>query len=130
MRLNLRLLTIVLICLLFSLQNAQGWNSIGHMTVAYAAYQQLTPAQKARAATLLALNPNSKKWLGYVAQVAPGASAADQQMYVFILFARDTPAFRPGRDSGSCEARPVLASFLWYASSVEAYSENPAECRC
>jgi hypothetical protein len=87
MRFNLRSVAIVLICLLFSLQNAQGWNSIGHMTVAYAAYQQLTPSQMARAATLLALNPNSKKWLGYVAQAAPGASAADQQMYVFMMAA-------------------------------------------
>jgi putative transposase len=28
-----------------------------------------------------------------------------------------TPAFRPGRDSASCEARPVLASFLCAATS-------------
>jgi hypothetical protein len=84
MRFNLRSTAIVAICLLFSLQNAQGWNSIGHMTVAYVAYQQLTPAQKARAATLLALNPNYKKWLGYIhGSVTP----EEQQMYVFMMAA-------------------------------------------
>jgi len=84
MRFNLRSAAIVAICLLFSLQNAQGWNSIEHMTVAYVAYQQLTPTQKARAATLLALNPNYKKWLGYIhGTVTP----EEQQMYVFMMAA-------------------------------------------
>ena len=84
MRFNLRSTAIVAICLLFTLQNAQGWNSIGHMTVAYVAYQQLTPTQKARVATLLALNPNYKKWLGYIhGSVTP----EDQQMYVFMMAA-------------------------------------------
>jgi hypothetical protein len=84
MRFNLRSAAVVAVCLLFTLQNAQGWNSIGHMTVAYVAYQQLTPVQKARVATLLALNPNYKKWLGYI---HPGASPGDQQMYVFMMAA-------------------------------------------
>ncbi len=84
MRFNLRSAAIVAICLLFSLQNAQGWNSVGHMTVAYVAYQQLTPAQKARAAALLALNPFYTKWLGYI---PAGTSPEDQQMYVFMMAA-------------------------------------------
>jgi S1/P1 Nuclease len=84
MRFNLRTAVVVAVCLLFTLQNAQGWNSIGHMTVAYVAYQQLTPTQKARVATLLALNPNYKKWLGYIhGSVTP----EDQQMYVFMMAA-------------------------------------------
>jgi len=84
MRFNLRSAAVVAVCLLFSLQSAQGWNSIGHMTVAYVAYQQLTPAQKTRVAALLALNPNYKKWLGYIhGTVTP----EDQQMYVFMMAA-------------------------------------------
>jgi hypothetical protein len=84
MRFNLRTAAVVAICLLFTLQNAQGWNSIGPMTVAYVAYQQLTPTQKTRVATLLALNPNYKKWLGYIhGSVTP----EDQQMYVFMMAA-------------------------------------------
>jgi hypothetical protein len=54
------------------------------MTVAYVAYQQLTPTQKARVATLLSLNPNYKKWLGYIhGSVTP----EDQQMYIFMMAA-------------------------------------------
>ena len=45
---------------------ALAWNSIGHMTVAWSAYQQLTPAEKARVAVLLKLNPYYSKWLAYL----------------------------------------------------------------
>jgi hypothetical protein len=80
----LRSVVVVAVCMIFTLRTAQGWNSIGHMTVAYVAYQQLTPAQKTRVATLLALNPNYKKWLGYIhGSVTP----EDQQMYVFMMAA-------------------------------------------
>lgn len=81
---TLRSCAVVAICFLLSLQGALGWNSIGHMTVAYVAYQQLTPQQRARTAALLALNPNYKKWLGYI---HPAASPADQEMYVFMMAA-------------------------------------------
>jgi hypothetical protein len=84
MRFNLRSMAVVAACLLFSLPSAQAWNSIGHMAVAYVAYQQLTPQQKTRVAALLALNPYYKKWLGYI---RPGTSPADQQMYIFMMAA-------------------------------------------
>ena len=84
MRISLRSAAVIAVCLLFTFQNAMGWNSIGHMSVAYVAYQQLTPSQKARVATLLALNPFYKKWLGYI---QPGTSTEDQQMYVFMMAA-------------------------------------------
>ncbi|WP_263354458.1 S1/P1 nuclease [Acidicapsa acidisoli] len=84
MRFNLRSAAVITVCLLFTFQNAMGWNSIGHMAVAYVAYQQLTLTQKARVAALLALNPNYKKWLAYI---KPGASQEDQQMYVFMMAA-------------------------------------------
>ena len=54
------------------------------MTVAYAAYQQLTPAEKARVAVLLKLNPNYSKWLTYL---PAGTSDTDQDMYVFMMAA-------------------------------------------
>ena len=84
MRFPQRSVAAIAVCLLLSAQSALGWNSIGHMTVAYVAYQQLTPAQKARTAALLALNPNYKKWLGYIKD---GASPDDEQMYVFMMAA-------------------------------------------
>lgn len=65
-------------------QPALAWNSIGHMTVAWAAYQQLTPAEKARVNVLLQLNPNYKEWLGYI---PAGTPDADRDMYVFMMAA-------------------------------------------
>jgi hypothetical protein len=54
------------------------------MSVAYVAYQKLAPAQKARVAALIALNPNYKKWLGYI---PAGTSADDQALDLFMLAA-------------------------------------------
>jgi hypothetical protein len=88
MRSLLRPLATAAVCLLFPLQNALAWNSIGHMTVAYVAYQQLTPAQKARVSALLALNPYYKtKWLTYIQKYTPNATPEDQQMYIFMMAA-------------------------------------------
>ena len=58
-----------------------GWNDFGHMTVAYLAYQKLTPAARARVKTLLALNPNHGKW------VAAVPAGADQDLVIFMLAA-------------------------------------------
>src|ERR1700687_3887269 len=38
------------------------WGAIGHMTVAYVAYQKLSPAAKARVRDLLKLNPGYSTW--------------------------------------------------------------------
>lgn len=65
-------------------QSAMAWNSVGHMTVAYVAYQRLTPAEKARVKTLLQLNPYYSKWIGYI---RPGTTDADRDMYVFMMAA-------------------------------------------
>jgi S1/P1 Nuclease len=42
---------------------ALGWNDLGHMTIAAAAYAQLTPAARHRAAELLVLNPSYGTWV-------------------------------------------------------------------
>ena len=63
---------------------AFAWNSVGHMTVAYSAYQQLTPAEQARAAVLLKLNPYYSKWLS---DIPAGTSDSDRDMYVFMMAA-------------------------------------------
>jgi S1/P1 nuclease len=60
------------------------WNSFGHMTVAYVAYQHLTPNTKKRVATLLKLNPRYKSWANLV---PAGTSAADKDMMIFMLAA-------------------------------------------
>jgi hypothetical protein len=70
--------------LLMACGQALAWNSVGHMTVAYSAYQQLTPAEQARVAALLKLNPNYAKWLTYI---PAGTSDADRELYVFMMAA-------------------------------------------
>jgi len=61
-----------------------GWGSIGHMTVAYVAYQKLTPATKARVRDLLKLNPDYAAW---DKQVPAGASADDHDRMIFMIAA-------------------------------------------
>jgi hypothetical protein len=63
---------------------AQAWNSVGHMTVAYVAYQKLSPAERTRVSVLLQMNPNYQQWLTYI---PPGTSDADRDMYVFMMAA-------------------------------------------
>ena len=63
---------------------ALAWNSVGHMTVAYSAYQQLTPVEQARVTALLKLNPYYAKWLKFI---PAGTSDADRDMYVFMMAA-------------------------------------------
>ena len=84
MRKRLRMLAVIALLSLMPLQSAWGWNSIGHMAVAYVAYQHLTAKQKARAAALLKLNPDYKLWVSYLPKKT---SAAKTKMYVFMMAA-------------------------------------------
>ena len=77
-----RFLLIFVLILAISCPPALAWNSIGHMSVAWIAYQKLSPTEKARVATLLKLNPYYKKWLSYI---PAGTSTADRDMYVFMM---------------------------------------------
>lgn len=58
------------------------WGAIGHMTVAYVAYQNLTPAAKARIRDLLKLNPDYEKW---EKQIPQGTSAQDHDRIIFMI---------------------------------------------
>lgn len=75
-------LAVVVLFLLCACSQARAWNSVGHMAVAWTAYQQLTPAEKDRVAVLLKLNPDYSKWLSYI---PAGTSDADRDMYVFMM---------------------------------------------
>jgi hypothetical protein len=63
---------------------ARAWNDRGHMTVAYIAYTQLTPATKARVKVLLQINPFYVRW---AAAVPAGVSNEDKDMIIFMLAA-------------------------------------------
>ena len=58
------------------------WGGIGHMTVAYAAYEKLTPRAKARVRDLLKLNPDYANW---EKQIPAGTSADDHDRMIFII---------------------------------------------
>jgi hypothetical protein len=79
-----RFLAVTSLFLLLACGQALAWNSVGHMAVAYSAYQQLTPAEQARVTALLKLNPYYAKWLTYI---PAGTSDADRDMYVFMMAA-------------------------------------------
>lgn len=58
------------------------WGPIGHMTVAGVAYEQLTPAAKARVRDLLKLNPDYPAW---EKQIPAGTSADDHDRMIFMI---------------------------------------------
>jgi hypothetical protein len=58
------------------------WGAIGHMTVAYVAYQKLAPAAKARVRELLKLNPDYANW---EKQIPAGTSAEDHDRMIFMM---------------------------------------------
>lgn len=59
-----------------------GWGSIGHMTVAYVAYQDLSPGAKARVRELLKLNPDYANW---EKQIPAGTSAEERDRFLFMM---------------------------------------------
>jgi hypothetical protein len=60
------------------------WNDIGHMAVAYVAYQHLTPSAKVRAGALLKLNPDYPNW---IKQIPVGTASQDHEMMIFMIAA-------------------------------------------
>jgi hypothetical protein len=91
----------------FSVQ-AFGWNDRGHMTVAYIAYKQLTPATRDRVNALLKLNPKYSDWAATVDQQAPAASAHDKNLMIFMIAAtwadqikRDSTYIKDGSQGGN-----------------------------
>src|SRR6266567_2126987 len=66
--------------------NAQlfGWDNLGHMAVAYVAYQHLNTTTKTRVDALLRLNPDYAKWK---AAIPSGTPAAKTKMIVFMMAA-------------------------------------------
>jgi hypothetical protein len=58
---------------------AYAWNDFGHMTVAYLAYQKLTPVARDRVNSLIKLNPYYDKWAAAV------PSRLDRDMVIFMF---------------------------------------------
>jgi len=89
-------LALVLVCLLTLNFPSFAWDNLGHMTVAYVAYQHLNPATKTRVDELLKLNPDyRRRWRALIPQ---GTSHADSKMMIFMIAATwpDAIKHRPG----------------------------------
>ena len=87
---------------------AFAWNARGHMTVAYIAYKQLTPTARDRVNALLKLNPKYSDWSATVDKEAPGASADDKNLMIFMIAAtwadlikRDSTYTQDGSQGGN-----------------------------
>jgi hypothetical protein len=68
--------------LLLTPGSLMAWGGIGHMTVAYVAYQKLTPGGRARVRELLKLNPDYPNW---EKQIPAGTSADDHDRMIFMM---------------------------------------------
>lgn len=79
-----RLIALAMMWIMVVSVPSYGWFSAGHMTVAYVAYQQLTPQAKDRVDALLRLNPDYDNWLK---KIPTSASDADKRMMVFMIAA-------------------------------------------
>src|SRR5215467_4845156 len=104
-----RVVGLVLGVLLASLlcNEASAWNDRGHMSVAYIAYKQLNPSVRDRVNALLKLNPRYNDWASTVDSQAPGASADDRNLMIFMIAAtwsdqikRDSSYTLDGSDKG------------------------------
>jgi hypothetical protein len=78
------------------------FNSYGRMSVAYAAYQNLTPQVRDKANALLAKNPDYTNW---VALLPPNTPAADTNLMLFMIAA--TWADRIKSEAGYAEDNPA-----------------------
>jgi hypothetical protein len=84
MRPHFRIITSTLLCIFTFNVPLFGWGSVGHMAVAYVAYQQLSPETKKRVGELLQLNPDLDTWRR---QIPKGTAKADEPMVLFMIAA-------------------------------------------
>lgn len=79
-----RLIALALLAILTFSVPSYGWWGLGHMAVAYVAYQKLTPQKRNRVDVLLRLNPDLPNWL---ALVPPNTSKKDERLMIFMIAA-------------------------------------------
>jgi len=106
---------LALLFLLIVAPPALAWNDFGHMTVAEIAYQQLTPAARARAAALLKLNPDYAKWV-------KGVAAKNQDETAFLRAATWPDAIKSEKgydDDGEHPSGPASAQNIGYADKLQ-----------
>jgi len=103
-------------------KTAAAWDSQGHMMVAFIAYQQLTPATRARVDALIALNPEFKTWKTLIPSSVP---SADRPAMLFMIAAtwpdriKGDPSFHDdGTHSGNRPDGPPSAQNMGYTDCL------------
>lgn len=119
MRKGPRLVALALLWILVSSVPSYGWWDLGHMAVAYVAYQKLTPQKRDRVDVLLRMNPDLGNWLQLI---PPGTSKADERMMIFMIAAtwpdrikNDTRYQDDGTEGGNVpDGQPTNSQNLGY----------------
>jgi len=94
-----------------------GWDKLGHMAVAFVAYQNLTSQVRDRVDVLLKLNPEHDVWL---TEIPAGASEEDKKMMVFMIAATFPDRLRSKKlhpeieDDGSRPTNPKAGQNIGY----------------
>src|ERR1041384_2363954 len=123
MRAKVRMPAIALVTLLLAGSSLQtfAWNDRGHMSVAYFAYKQLKPATRDRVNSLLRLNPKYADWAATADTEAPGASADEKNLMIFMIAAtwadqikRDSSYIKDGNQGGRSEEHTSELQSLAY----------------
>lgn len=99
-----KLLALVLVCMVAFNFSLFAWDNVGHMAVAYVAYQHLNLTTKNRVHKLLKLHPDYHRWF---AEIPNGTSRRDKHMMIFMIAStwadrikRETGYTDDGTDSG------------------------------
>ena len=105
---------IMFLCAVPLATTADAWNGKGHMTVAAAAWKDLTPEAREKAAALLRLNPDYATWV-------QGVQAADVDVTAFIRAATWPDQIRSTyTDDGSApQGRPSEVQNIGYADCLK-----------
>ena len=106
-----------MVAILFVLgaSNMFAWNGFGHMTVAAAAYQKLTPMARTKVKALLKLNPNYAQWVA-------GVAASDKDMVAFIMAATWPDAIKSMAgftNDGNTPSGPNAARNIGYTDKLQ-----------
>jgi hypothetical protein len=111
----MRKLCIALALALAPLSPALAWNHFGHMVVAAAAWDQLTPAARAHVMKLLALNPSYKEW-----RAQDGADPDETAFLLAATWPDDIKKPEAGyKQDGEHPSGPQAAANIGYADKLQ-----------
>jgi S1/P1 Nuclease len=96
-------------------RSASAWNSFGHMMIAAVAYEQLTPAARARVAQLLQQNPDYERWIAHTAR-----EERDELAFVIAATWADNIKTEAGYENdGERPSGPDAARNIGYADHLQ-----------